>query len=95
MEAIILHNQDNTATVLDTVQVGDIVDIVDNNGVSKDTVKALSDIPRGHKLAVRDIKQNEKIIKYGFCIGKASSQIVRGEYIHIHNLESMRGRGDL
>ena len=27
-------------------------------------------------------------------IGMASAEIAKGEYVHVHNLESMRGRGD-
>ena len=34
-------------------------------------------------------------MKYGEEIGIATREIVKGEYVHIHNLDSMRGRGDL
>ena len=37
----------------------------------------------------------EQIIKYGEEIGVATHEIKRGEYVHVHNLDSMRGRGDL
>ena len=33
-------------------------------------------------------------MKYGEEIGMASSDIQKGEHVHIHNLESMRARGD-
>ena len=32
--------------------------------------------------------------KYGEEIGMASADIREGEHVHIHNLESMRARGD-
>ena len=54
----------------------------------------LGDDPFGHKIAVRDIHKGELIMKYGEEIGIATKEIKKGEYVHIHNLDSMRGRGD-
>ncbi len=53
-------------------------------------VKALNDIPIGHKLATKDIKQGDTVIKYGHDIGKAVSAIKIGEHTHIHNLKTKR-----
>lgn len=36
-----------------------------------------------------------EVIKYGEIIGKASVEIRKGQHVHVHNLESLRGRGDL
>lgn len=49
----------------------------------------------GHKIAVRDIKAGEHIMKYGQSIGVADVDIKKGEYVHIHNMKALRGRGDL
>lgn len=46
------------------------------------------DVPAGHKVAVRDIKKDEPIIKYGFSIGKAKENIAKGEHVHCHNIYS-------
>ena len=48
----------------------------------------LEDIEQGHKLAIRDIKENEDIIKYGSPIGHATRDIKKGEHVHIHNLKT-------
>ena len=34
-------------------------------------------------------------MKYGESIGAASCDIKKGDYVHVHNLEALRGRGDL
>ena len=34
-------------------------------------------------------------MKYGEEIGVASREISAGNHVHVHNLDSMRGRGDL
>ncbi len=45
-------------------------------------------IPAGHKVALRDIKKGETIIKYGEIIGRATKDILEGEWIHTHNVKS-------
>jgi altronate dehydratase small subunit len=52
-------------------------------------------ISYGHKFSVNDIALGEKILKYGEIIGQATKEIRAGTHAHIHNIESLRGRGDL
>ncbi len=54
------------------------------------TVKAINDIPIGHKVATNGIKNGDTIIKYGFDIGKAVASIKKGEHTHVHNLKTKR-----
>ena len=42
----------------------------------------------GHKLAIKDIKAGEEIIKYGEVIGRATIDIKTGEWVHSHNMKS-------
>lgn len=42
----------------------------------------------GHKYAVKDIKNGENIIKYGFPIGHAVCDIKKGEHVHTHNIKT-------
>lgn len=44
--------------------------------------------PRGHKLARRNIKMGDAVIKYGEIIGRATADIKEGEWVHSHNLRS-------
>ncbi|MBR5157505.1 MAG: altronate dehydratase [Clostridia bacterium] len=50
-------------------------------------------IENGHKYALYDIKVGEQIIKYGFPIGVATTEIKKGEHVHTHNIKT--GLGDL
>ena len=52
-------------------------------------VAPLTDIPMGHKVALRDIAKGEAVIKYGFPIGQATEAIPRGAHIHSHNLRTL------
>ena len=76
------------------VAVGTAITTYDKNGTSVEIIAA-SDVPFGHKIAVRYIKSGEPIVKYGEIIGDANTDIKTGEYVHIHNMEARRGRGDL
>lgn len=49
----------------------------------------------GQKYAMCDMKAGESIIKYGFPIGHAKTDIRKGEHVHSHNLaSSLSGLGD-
>lgn len=49
----------------------------------------------GQKFAIRPIQKGEQVLKYGLSIGRATKDIAVGEWVHVHNIEPMRGRGDL
>jgi len=55
---------------------------------AKEDILLLDDIDLGHKIALKDIKKNEKIIKFGTSIGRSKKDIKRGEHVHLHNLKS-------
>ena len=93
--ALCLHTLDNVATLLDDVQSCDIVYIKDLKGEMIQKIEVFSPIPQGHKIALKEILYPEVIIKYGEIIGSSTREIHIGEWIHVHNLESQRGRGDL
>jgi len=91
--ALIMHPDDNVATAVEEVQLGDDVAIPVAGTVR--TLRATEPIPFGFKIALQDIPRGEIIRKYGETIGKASLAISKGALVHIHNLEGTRARGDL
>jgi len=92
--ALKVHDSDNVATIFaDGVSDGAEVEVRDKRG-NRELVTVCGTVPYGHKIAVAPIKEGELIRKYGEEIGIATRDIARGEYVHVHNLDSMRGRGD-
>ena len=91
--ALMLSEADNVATAIDSLEQGEEVSV--RLGKDVRTVRALENIPFGFKMAVSEIARGSRVVKYGESIGNASSDIGRGELVHIHNLEGSRGRGDL
>ena len=93
--ALKVTDKDNVATIFaNDVKSGMTVDVRDKKGGSEPIV-VIGDVPYGHKIAVKPIKKGALIIKYGEEIGAATKDIAKGEYVHVHNLEALRGRGDL
>ncbi len=86
--------KDNVATIFAEVSANTSVEVRDKKGNSE-VITANDDIPYGHKIAVVNIAIGEIIFKYGEEIGVATKEIKKGDYVHVHNLDSMRGRGDL
>lgn len=59
--------------------------------VGEASVQLEEDIPQGHKFALQEIGEGEKIIKYGEPIGIAKCRIKKGEWVHTHNLRTGLG----
>jgi (2R)-sulfolactate sulfo-lyase subunit alpha len=53
-------------------------------------LKSKHDIPIGHKVALKDIKSGDTVLKYGQDIGKAIADIAKGEHVHTHNMKTKR-----
>ena len=88
MKAIVIDPQDNVVIVLGPVAKGD--EVTWKIGKEEFAAKAAEDIPIYHKMASRDIKKGEPIVKYGQHIGLAACDIKQGSHVHVHNVESHR-----
>ena len=55
------------------------------------TLTGESGIPAGHKIAIKDIKKGDKVIKYGEVIGIAKEDVKAGEWVHVHNVKTSLG----
>ena len=74
--------KDMVAVALQPLKAGEAV------SYGAGTVTPLSDIPMGHKVALRAIALGEPVIKYGFPIGRATEAIPEGGHVHTHNLHT-------
>ena len=92
--AMIIHKSDHVATCIAAVKKGETVELMFNGKKTK-KLKAKRKIPFAHKICVKAMKKGDQCLKYGLSIGSASKAIQVGDYIHVHNIESNRGRGDL
>ncbi len=92
-EAVIFDVKDNVATALAELKAGDTVKL--EAGEKTLVVKLTASIPFGHKFSLADIRLGSPVVKYGETMGVATADIYPGDYVHVHNVASARGRGDL
>ena len=92
-KALIINPDDNVATAIDDIKAGEVVSLNVRGETRKINIR--QKIPFGHKFALRKIEKEEEVTKYGEQIGKAIEVIEAGFHVHVHNVESLRGRGDL
>ena len=50
----------------------------------------ISDIPIGHKVALKNLAEGDTVIKYGVDIGRVIAPIKAGEHLHVHNVKTKR-----
>ncbi len=53
-------------------------------------LKAEADVPIGHKIALKDLKDGDTATKYGEDIGKIIADIPQGQHVHTHNCKTKR-----
>ena len=82
MKGIRIHPDDNVAVALEDLRKGETLTL---DAVS---VTAIEDIARGHKIALREIKEGEPVVKYGNPIGLAKADIPAGAWAHVHNVRT-------
>lgn len=78
--ALCIDPGDDVAVALRALTAGEVVRVAGHD------VTLVEAIGRGHKIAVRDLAAGAVVLKYGFPIGQATIPIVRGAWVHTHNL---------
>ncbi len=88
----IVHDKADTVGV---VVVEDVTPGQDLTGWIMETdetiaLKSLDAVPLGHKIAIREIKAGDTVLKYGHDVGRAVANIGKGNHVHVHNLKTKR-----
>lgn len=73
-----LHPDDNVAVARSAVPAGTPIGAGD--------VVTRSDVPAGHKVAIREVRAGEPFLKYNVVIGFAAADIAPGTWVHSHNI---------
>lgn len=89
----VINTNDNVGTIIGDDAMGDTdIPIV---GSIAAKLEVAEPVPYGHKIALVDLPARSPVLKYGIVIGSLLSSVNKGEHVHSHNMESLRGRGDL
>jgi len=81
-KVIRINPSDNVAVALELLKKGETV------RVDGTDIEVREDIDMRHKIAIKDIKEGDIIVKYGFPIGHAICDIKAGEHVHTHNTKT-------
>ena len=79
-KVLVLNEIDNIAVCLVDLEIGEVIG---QDGIN---LTIQNRIPRGHKIATKNISKDDGIIKYGERMGHATSDIKIGEHVHTHNV---------
>ena len=92
--AIKIDAKDNVAMAMEEVTQGETLSVLSDQASEVDRVVVRTDVPLPfHKVALTEIERGEPVYKYGEVVGYAIAPIGRGEWVHLHNLESASFRG--
>ncbi len=72
-EAIRIHENDNVAVMVSAIGRGELLPAFG--------IHALQDIPQGHKIALRDLKHGEPVVRYGVELGNLVRDIPAGTWV--------------
>jgi altronate hydrolase len=78
---LLLDPRDDVAVALRALECGERLDRGDGT-----ELVVLGQIPRSHKVALRDLAAGSVVRKYGWPIGSLSLPVKAGEHVHEHNL---------
>ena len=82
IEFLKINPADNVVVAIAALPTGKQLTV---DGVS---VTLKSDIPMGHKFALKDLKNGDNVIKYGYAIGHAVADIAQGELVNEKNIKT-------
>ncbi|MBG0777545.1 MAG: UxaA family hydrolase [Desulfovibrionaceae bacterium] len=90
IQFLVHEKADNVGVATVDIKAGETA-----SGLYMDTQKAVSmkavdDIPLGHKIALAALRPDGTVIKYGHDIGRVVADIVPGAHVHVHNLKTKR-----
>jgi (2R)-sulfolactate sulfo-lyase subunit alpha len=81
---------DSVGVAIENITSGETVEgvVLEDNSVVN--VKAVNDVPLGHKIALLPLAAGDKVVKYSVPIGIAKVSIKPGEHVHVSNVKSGR-----
>ena len=77
-----INPADSVVVCLQPKKEGEIIEV---DGIK---VTLNQDTPAGHKVLIKDIRQSEDIIKYGYPIGHAREDLKAGDWVNENNLKT-------
>lgn len=90
-KGILLHEiADDVGVAVMDLKADEEIAVVTLEGQPVKNIKLVTDVPLGHKVAMRALAPDQHVIEYGRAIGATKATITAGEHVHVHNIKSLR-----
>ncbi|MGN0434752.1 MAG: UxaA family hydrolase [Bilifractor sp.] len=87
VNALLMDENDNVVTLVKKVSNGEAV--IFQRGKEAVTIYAAEDIPFCHKIAIKDLKSGDEVLKYGESLGRLIADVSAGCWVNDQNLKSI------
>ncbi len=77
-----INPADSVIVCLQPKQKGDVIE------VDGQKITINQDTPAGHKVLIKDASKGTDIIKYGYPIGHATTDLIAGDWVNENNLKT-------
>ncbi len=84
------HKDNVGVVVVEGLKAGTDMLCVVTEDNSSFRLTARQDVPIGHKVALKDLREGDTAIKYGQDIGLMKGPAAQGDHVHTHNLKTKR-----
>lgn len=86
--ALVIGETDLVANVLLPTRAGDLLRV--RGHISIAGITSINEIPLFHKIALMPMEKGTVVMRGGYEIGRTTADILAGEWLHTHNLRSIR-----
>jgi (2R)-sulfolactate sulfo-lyase subunit alpha len=91
MHKFLIHKRgDHVGVATSDIEAGEKVTGVFMDDDSTIEVTANGAIPLGHKISIAELAPNGHVMEYGLPIGYAPMGFKVGDYVHTHNIRTLR-----
>lgn len=91
MHKALAHRKgDDVAVAVTAISAGEEIRVVYVDDDGEHVIRALADVPYGHKVALQPLSAGAPVTEYSTQVGVASTNIEPGDYVHTHNVKTAR-----
>jgi len=91
MHKALAHKRgDDVAVAVAPISAGEEILVVYIDDDSEQVVRALADVPYGHKVALQPLEAGDPVTEYSTQVGVTRTRIEPGDYVHTHNVKTAR-----
>jgi len=90
-QGILMHEaDDDVGVVVQDLSAGTEIGAITLDGRPVRAVTLVTDVPLGHKVAMRNLASGQDVVEYGRVIGMLVQDAPVGSHVHVHCIKTKR-----